>query len=791
LIPIALALCASACSGCIYFQTPRLDPSGEPLYTQPPAAPGPAYRVEPGRPPAPNDLIAVTLRPRQTVAPVGSVVVLVAGVLAGDGYLRTNERLEWSIAPCSVGQFIAVQHNGWVDLLLGDFNQPHKVNNTFAIGSTSREYVRLSGGMPGPAANLCVLRGEGWVSLTSPMEGTSHVAVYAPGVVPWNCRVQEAMIYWIDAQFGYPPPSNNPAGSRHVLCTTVLRQSNQAPHVGWVVRYEIVGGPPAGFAPDGATAAEVMTNAAGQAAVEIFEKQPAHGTNTICIRVFRPAGAEGPRLLVNSGSTLKTWTAADIGVRQTGPAEAAVGTAVTYHVEVFNPGDMPARDVMLSEETPDGFTYLTSNPPAEVAGKRLLWRLGHFSPGQRQAVEFTLRAVQPGSAASCAEVTAAGGLHASDCTTTTTITGPAIDVRLSGPDQVAVGAEATFQIFITNRGQAAADGLMLKDRFPPGLEHAAAASPIEHSLNPLGPGQTQQQAVTFRVTRAGRLCHTVEIVNASGVVASAEGCVIGVEGPGTPPPVSPTPPERAERPRLSVRQTGPAHGTVGELVQFSIFVANRGHEPLTGVRVVVHADAGLKVTRASEGARRENGGLVWSIPSLPPGERETELAVEYECQTPARRLCNHVRVTSREGGRDEAEACIEVRERPATAVPDLRVTVPGLYQQITVGKEMTYEIRVKNQGLAPVRQVVLAATVPNGMVLVPLSTGGPTKFSDENGVVRFEPTGEIGPGRTAIYRIRVRTRQPGRFHFFVDVNCPGLPQPLHAEETTEVYPPAS
>ena len=49
-------------------------------------------------------------------------------------------------------------------------------------------------------------------------------------------RVQEAMIYWIDAQFGYPPPSNNPAGSRHLLCTTVLRQSTPAPHVGWVVR---------------------------------------------------------------------------------------------------------------------------------------------------------------------------------------------------------------------------------------------------------------------------------------------------------------------------------------------------------------------------------------------------------------------------------------------------------------------------------------------------------------------------------------------------------------------------
>ena len=60
--------------------------------------------------------------------------------------------------PCSIGQFVDVQKNGWVDLLLGDFNSPHKVNNKIAIGSTSREYVR-------PAGNLCVLRGEGWASV--------------------------------------------------------------------------------------------------------------------------------------------------------------------------------------------------------------------------------------------------------------------------------------------------------------------------------------------------------------------------------------------------------------------------------------------------------------------------------------------------------------------------------------------------------------------------------------------------------------------------------------------------
>ena len=147
------------------------------------------------RPARPADLeapVAVTLRPQRTIAPVGSVVVLVAGVQSGDGYLRTNQRLEWSMAPGSVGQFLAVQDNGWVDLLLGDFNRPRKVNNTFAIGSTSRENVCLNRGTP--AGNLCVLRGQGWITVTSCTEGTSHVTVFAPEVVCCDHRMEEAVI---------------------------------------------------------------------------------------------------------------------------------------------------------------------------------------------------------------------------------------------------------------------------------------------------------------------------------------------------------------------------------------------------------------------------------------------------------------------------------------------------------------------------------------------------------------------------------------------------------------------
>ena len=62
-------------------------------------------------------------------------VVVLAGVLGSDGYLRTNERVEWMLGPGGVGQFVDLGKRIPMDLLVGDFNWPRKVDNTFAIGS--------------------------------------------------------------------------------------------------------------------------------------------------------------------------------------------------------------------------------------------------------------------------------------------------------------------------------------------------------------------------------------------------------------------------------------------------------------------------------------------------------------------------------------------------------------------------------------------------------------------------------------------------------------------------------
>ncbi len=236
---LASTLAVLALAGCADCRLPRLDPSGEHLFTfdPPPAAvpaacpPGtvpaaaapvatPAVAAAPGQGdspifadtkigtvPASNGLqpvpmpqisgvapvaapvavpvavspyadAAVTLAPAIRAVPIGAEVILVAGVRGGDNYLRTNRRLDWSLAPGSVGQFSDIQGKRFEDYLVADFGRVRIISSTQALGSTGRVAERV-----GQGGSVRVASGEGWIGVRSAVEGVTRVTVVAPEVV--------------------------------------------------------------------------------------------------------------------------------------------------------------------------------------------------------------------------------------------------------------------------------------------------------------------------------------------------------------------------------------------------------------------------------------------------------------------------------------------------------------------------------------------------------------------------------------------------------------------------------
>lgn len=803
--------------------------------------------------PQPAASWSVRVAPNPVIAPVGSDVVLLASVQGNQGFLLTNERVEWSLAPGSVGHFVGVGYNGVTDWLFGNFRRG-KVDNAYVIGTTSRDSFRLTRGTPILNDDVCVLAGQAWVSLTSPVEGSSFVTAYAPESPACDSRLGGSVVHWIDAQWQFPPPAISPVGSRHVFTTTVARRSDRSPCVGWRVRYDVIDGPPAGFAPSGSRSLEVETSPQGQASVEIVQQEQVPGTNRIAIQVVRTAGPccpQGRPLVVAYGSVLKTWTAPQIAVRLAGPAVAAVGVNLTYQVTVSNPGDLPAEDVTVVDQLPDTLNHVSSNPPAEVAGRKLQWRLGRLGGRETRSLELVVRADSQGPLNHCVEASAAGGLKARDCAATTA--GAAdLSVKMTGPERVNVGQSVTFDIVLTNRGLSPAMNLLIKDRFDEGLVHAVSPSPIKRELSYLSPGESKQIRITFQATKAGPLCHTLEITGPGGLSTTAKGCVTAVEGSAagvqpaqpappaqppatqpTPPPVSPpatpptTPPTTKSpeppafgRPAISVEKSGPQSARVGETAEFVIVVRNTGTQRLTKVTVVDRFDSMLEPTMASEGFTASGNELVWKLEQLAVGETQ-KLGAHYRCAREAAKACNRVSVTTQEAAAAQTETCLEIRPAaaegrapitmpppPPTTVPqppakpagpaipppsntpataDLTMTVADLRDPVAVGKEVTYEVRVVNRGTGADQQVGLTVSLPTSMQPVPLGTSGPSDAKTEGQVIRFGPVAEIPAGQTLTYRIRVRTLQPGDVKLRAELTSRTAQRPLVVEEATQVF----
>lgn len=828
-IRCAWLVCALwACSGCQHMQNslsrlsqldarsinnclPQIDPSGRSIFKH--EARAVSYQPEPG--PIDDHLAnhqaALQISPQQVVAPVGAEVVVKASVCGLDGRTSPYQRVEWTLSQGGVGEIVTVGDRGSTDFLFGA-PRPQKLTANYAVGSTVGKNICLTRGTPTCQDDVSIVTGQSWITVTSPREGTSQITAFAPSIYGWDQRTKTTSIQWIDAAWNFPPPSINPAGTRQTLVTTVVRQSNRLPLPGYRVRYEVLGGPSAGFAPDGNPVIEAVTDNLGQARVEIFQPTPAAGTNNIGITITRPGeqSTDGLPLQVAAGTTQKTWGSPDLFLRKTGPEQAALGAVLNYVIEVRNTGSQPLRDVVVVDPLPAGTSLVSANPVATTAAGALNWPLGTLSPGESRRVEVNLRADRFGSIANCATVRTADGAVAQDCVTTT-VAQPQLEVNVQGPDQAPVGSDVTFVATITNRSAAPARNVVIVERFDSGLRHPVANSPIEADLGELAPGQSRQVTATFQVIATGPQCNTVDVVGEGGVRASGRACVTGVPSasppaapggfgvapvpfvPGQPtqppapaqPPAVNTPPVQPStgpKPVLNVRKSGPVRKVMGEQAEFTIDITNVGSVPATNVKIADSYDLALDPVNATDGHRLVGNDLVWVVDTLPPG-KTIRFQINCKCVGRADRACNRATVTCDEQVRGDGEACLEI----VAFQSQLSVTVADSKDPVSVGGDVTFDVRVTNNAQVPDARVEVAVTLPPELQVVGGAIQGPTAGRVQGAFVVFDPIATLAPGQTASFRVPCRAARQGTVQTRAEVRSASTPTPQAAIESTTVF----
>lgn len=768
-----------ALGGCALNGLPRIDPSGDRIFLFPdsPAAtpgqaPAPTFSPAPqvgGTLPAPPvysdagtglcDLVfggggvppavpvgaqaaaeppgeRLTLTPSKVLAPVGTEVVLRAGVCGEDNYLLTNRRIEWMLGAEGAGQFVTVGERGERDFGRFPWSTPEKIDNHYAVGYTAPFYTCLRRGTEDPSDDLQVQRGDAWISVTSASEGTSYVTAFAPGVDSWPTRRARTLIYWVDAQWQFPPSATVAAGQPHTLVTTVTRKTDGAPIAGWIVRYESAdAGARLGYA--AGQVAEATTDNRGRASIEVTPVNPGGGASNIAITIVRPeqAGvAASPRIDVATGAATVNWVGG-------GPITPSPGLPpATPPTQPFPPTPTPPSGTEPRPSLPSDYTPPTPREPPIATPRET----------GRPNLEVTVKQDPPG--------------------------------------QLRPGDKFDLAITVQNRGDGPARRIVVRDRFDAGLK-----SPVDslgsreltyNQMPDLKPGESESIRLPFEVVTEGRL-RTEVTVTAEGAEEAFGLLFIDVV---------------QQRPELRIETVGSAQREVGQEFEFDSVVENVGTVVAKNVVVELRYDPALEPTMVQQGESRSrlaDGGFRWILPRLEPGAKQ-KFAMLAGCVRPNPQA--QVVLTVRADGVEPRSMpwVVEIvparvtppggaAGAPATASP-ITVELDATANRTRVGERSILMVYITNTGRSPVQGVDLRVEIPPQVRPQIDSIKGPTATAAPP-YIQFQTIAQMQPGERRDITIPIEAISSGQAAVRAQFKTQTLQQAITVEGTTiEVLP---
>jgi uncharacterized repeat protein (TIGR01451 family) len=676
-----------------------------------------------------QDHLRVT--PERVLAPVGSEVVLKAGICTAGGFLLANQRVEWLLDRGGAGQFVDLNNRDELDLFRWPKNTPRKLDNWYAIGATSTSTLCLRRGTEDPNDDVQILRGEAWITVSSPTEGASHVTAYTPIVDDWQFRRATATIYWVDAQWVFPPSAMAEPGRPHVLTTTVTRRSDGAPVAGWLVRYEVAGGASLGYG--GGNFIDVPTDAAGRASVEVSPTGVGGGSTTVSMTLIRPPliGPEAsPQLEIGAGSATITWVSVAAPAPSM-PAPSLPGPATSAPL----PGPAPSAP----QSRPPANTY---TPPS----------------GQSPIGKADL----------------------------------SVAIRREGPEEVTVGDHVRFNIVVTNNGDGTARAIELLDKFDHGLSHAQARPNVfevrNAGIRDLPPGGASAVLLDFEVVAAGRQCHEVTVTAEGGVRAVERACVTAREPqPVVQPSLSATMTGPTRRLVGEVAEFRMVINNTGDVPVTNIKIVDRYDQALQPTQASAgHAaiSGGLEwdVDRLDVGERREFTVLCDCV--MPSSSACNRVIITADGGvTTADEACVEIlpQLPAETSGGATAPA----------AASNLQLSITAMPNPTHVRQRTRINVTVKNTGQQPVRQVMLRLMLPQEMTPVADQIQAPVASSVLGQEVRSAAMAELGPGKQQQFVIPVDISREGSVRIWARVDAEGVPSGVTVQSDVITIEPAS
>ena len=469
-----------------------------------------------------------------------------------------------------------------------------------------------------------------------------------------------------------------------------------------------------------------------------------------------------------SGGTISQTPKADL-VLTTSVSASTINVLqdVTYTLTVTNNGPDDATNAVLTDIIPAalGFVSATTtqgSTPTDTNGT-VTAKFGTITAGSTVTVTITVHATlsAPPSVSSLVNVTSAlsDPNTGNNSATIVTTVNPLIDLALSGSGSastVLAGQYLTYTFVVKNTGPSPAANVVYTQDLPAGVTFLSANSNV-------GTASETGGVVTGNIgTLAANAAATITVVVIPGPSdppsISSTGSVVAT-GTDTNPSnnsATVTTNVNAAIDLAVVLTASPSPSLVGQNLTYTIQVTNKGPSPATNVVLTQNLPSHVAFVSAtsSVGTAAESAGVVTgNIGTLAAGATAMVSVIVTPDMNATPSVTSTASVTAAETDTNSANNTTSLTTS-VKPVSDLAVVITRNPSPVEVGQNLTYTIKVTNNGPSLATGVVLTDDLTSNATFdsASVDTGGTPTFS--NGMLVTD-IGGLASGQTSTLTIIV------------------------------------
>jgi uncharacterized repeat protein (TIGR01451 family)/gliding motility-associated-like protein len=390
-----------------------------------------------------------------------------------------------------------------------------------------------------------------------------------------------------------------------------------------------------------------------------------------------------------------------------------IGENVIFTITVKNNGPSNATNVIVTDNIPDGYTYVSANPSVgSWTGPD--WSVGNLLEGESANIQITATVNASGNYTNSASVICdqPDPIPGNDISNVTVNPGAVSDLHISktvdnaNPD---VGENVIFTIEVTNNGPSDATGVEVTDILPNGYTFVSANASIGSwsaptwTIGNLAIGETETMEITATVLAKGSYSNTASVIaDQPDPVGGDEEDVVSINGSD-----------------LVITKTMDNNTPgVDENVVFTISVTNNGPRDATGVEVIDNLPDGYTFVSANPSVGSWTAPI-WTIGNITNGE-----TVTLEITATVKASGNHSNTAVVTGNQpDPVSGNEESTVAPTLSeISDLHITKTVNNSNPNVGDNVIFTITIVNNGPSNATGVVVTDNLPSGYSFISANT---------------------------------------------------------------------